>query len=270
MWPWNQSSGTLFTGLICALPRATLLRDKSFRVQPQPARTADHDGIGFAVAAGCRAWCDHQGRIAVRARAEQRARAGRARPMALFHERRRRGNRSARRSPDPAGSANARWEGCGLRRLYRPAVGGTRWPVRGPLYERAVSTRHAAARLAVIHHAVGVLSPCVGRARQTLSRCVRRRSVRAAAGRAQGRDHRRARKGHAEDRRYGRFLPPAAQRHAGRLFGRPCLRRQPRHGGLENDRLSGARYDYRDWVDRHNERFPLPPIGIAQHPNWKE
>jgi gluconate 2-dehydrogenase gamma chain len=32
----------------------------------------------------------------------------------------------------------------------------------------------------------------------------------------------------------------------------------------------GARYDYRDWVDRHNERFPLPPIGIAQHPDWKE
>jgi gluconate 2-dehydrogenase gamma chain len=32
----------------------------------------------------------------------------------------------------------------------------------------------------------------------------------------------------------------------------------------------GARYDYREWVDRHNERFPLPPIGIAQHPNWSE
>jgi gluconate 2-dehydrogenase gamma chain len=32
----------------------------------------------------------------------------------------------------------------------------------------------------------------------------------------------------------------------------------------------GARYDYRDWVDRHNERFPLPPIGIADHPDWKE
>jgi gluconate 2-dehydrogenase gamma chain len=31
----------------------------------------------------------------------------------------------------------------------------------------------------------------------------------------------------------------------------------------------GARYDYRDWVDRHNERFPLPPVGIAQHPDWK-
>jgi gluconate 2-dehydrogenase gamma chain len=32
----------------------------------------------------------------------------------------------------------------------------------------------------------------------------------------------------------------------------------------------GARYDYRDWVDRHNERFPLPPVGIADHPDWKE
>jgi gluconate 2-dehydrogenase gamma chain len=31
----------------------------------------------------------------------------------------------------------------------------------------------------------------------------------------------------------------------------------------------GARYDYRDWVERHNERFPLPPIGIADHPDWK-
>jgi gluconate 2-dehydrogenase gamma chain len=25
----------------------------------------------------------------------------------------------------------------------------------------------------------------------------------------------------------------------------------------------GARYDYRDWIDRHNERYPLPPIGIG-------
>lgn len=25
----------------------------------------------------------------------------------------------------------------------------------------------------------------------------------------------------------------------------------------------GARYDYRDWVGRHNERYPLPPVGIT-------
>ena len=30
----------------------------------------------------------------------------------------------------------------------------------------------------------------------------------------------------------------------------------------------GTRYDYRDWVDRHNERYPLPPVGISGRPEW--
>jgi gluconate 2-dehydrogenase gamma chain len=30
----------------------------------------------------------------------------------------------------------------------------------------------------------------------------------------------------------------------------------------------GARYDYRDWVDRHNQRYPLPPVGIMGRPAW--
>jgi gluconate 2-dehydrogenase gamma chain len=30
----------------------------------------------------------------------------------------------------------------------------------------------------------------------------------------------------------------------------------------------GTRYDYRDWVDRHNERYPLPPVGITGRPDW--
>jgi gluconate 2-dehydrogenase gamma chain len=30
----------------------------------------------------------------------------------------------------------------------------------------------------------------------------------------------------------------------------------------------GARYDYRDWVGRHNERYPLPPVGITGRPEW--
>lgn len=30
----------------------------------------------------------------------------------------------------------------------------------------------------------------------------------------------------------------------------------------------GARYDYRDWVGRHNERYPLPPVSIAGRAQW--
>jgi gluconate 2-dehydrogenase gamma chain len=30
----------------------------------------------------------------------------------------------------------------------------------------------------------------------------------------------------------------------------------------------GARYDYRDWVEHHNERYPLPPVGIGGRAEW--
>ncbi len=30
----------------------------------------------------------------------------------------------------------------------------------------------------------------------------------------------------------------------------------------------GARYDYRDWVSRHNERYPLPPVSIGGRSGW--
>jgi gluconate 2-dehydrogenase gamma chain len=30
----------------------------------------------------------------------------------------------------------------------------------------------------------------------------------------------------------------------------------------------GARYDYLDWVDRHNERYPSPPVGLAGSISW--
>ena len=30
----------------------------------------------------------------------------------------------------------------------------------------------------------------------------------------------------------------------------------------------GARYDYRDWIDKHNQPYPLPPVGLADHPDW--
>lgn len=30
----------------------------------------------------------------------------------------------------------------------------------------------------------------------------------------------------------------------------------------------GARYNYLDWIDRHNERYPLPPVSIMGSANW--
>jgi gluconate 2-dehydrogenase gamma chain len=32
----------------------------------------------------------------------------------------------------------------------------------------------------------------------------------------------------------------------------------------------GTHYDYRDWIDRHNERVTLPTVGIASHPGWSQ
>jgi gluconate 2-dehydrogenase gamma chain len=32
----------------------------------------------------------------------------------------------------------------------------------------------------------------------------------------------------------------------------------------------GTRYDYRDWIDRHNERVTLPVVSISNHPNWSQ
>jgi gluconate 2-dehydrogenase gamma chain len=30
----------------------------------------------------------------------------------------------------------------------------------------------------------------------------------------------------------------------------------------------GTHYDYRDWIDHHNQRIPLPAVGINNHPDW--
>jgi|SRR5580700_977358 gluconate 2-dehydrogenase gamma chain len=30
----------------------------------------------------------------------------------------------------------------------------------------------------------------------------------------------------------------------------------------------GARYDYRDWIERYNETYPLPPVGIMGRADW--
>ena len=30
----------------------------------------------------------------------------------------------------------------------------------------------------------------------------------------------------------------------------------------------GARYNYLDWVSRHNEKFPLPPVSMTGRAEW--
>jgi gluconate 2-dehydrogenase gamma chain len=30
----------------------------------------------------------------------------------------------------------------------------------------------------------------------------------------------------------------------------------------------GARYDYRDWVNRHNELYPHPPVSLEGRADW--
>lgn len=32
----------------------------------------------------------------------------------------------------------------------------------------------------------------------------------------------------------------------------------------------GTHYDYRNWIDRHNQRVTLPTVSIAAHPNWSQ
>ncbi|HXR94309.1 MAG TPA: gluconate 2-dehydrogenase subunit 3 family protein [Rhizomicrobium sp.] len=32
----------------------------------------------------------------------------------------------------------------------------------------------------------------------------------------------------------------------------------------------GTRYDYRDWVDRHNQRYPLAPVSLQGRADWTE
>ena len=34
--------------------------------------------------------------------------------------------------------------------------------------------------------------------------------------------------------------------------------------------IPGTHYDYRDWIDRHNQRVTLPVVSINNHPNWTQ
>ncbi len=64
------------------------------------------------------------------------------------------------------------------------------------------------------------------------------------------------------------FFRAPARKHAGGIFRRSDLRGQSRHVLVAHDRYPGARYDYRDWVHRHNERYPRPPVSLEGRADW--
>jgi hypothetical protein len=59
-----------------------------------------------------------------------------------------------------------------------------------------------------------------------------------------------------------------SQRRAAGFLRRSDLWRQSRHGRLEDDRLSRRALRLSRLGGRHNERFPLPPVGITGRADW--
>jgi gluconate 2-dehydrogenase gamma chain len=53
------------------------------------------------------------------------------------------------------------------------------------------------------------------------------------------------------------------------FFGDPIYGGNRDMAGWKLIGFPGARYDYRDFVARHGEAFPLPPVSIMGRPDWK-
>ncbi len=54
------------------------------------------------------------------------------------------------------------------------------------------------------------------------------------------------------------------------FFADPCYGGNQNMVGWRMIGFPGARYDLRDWVTRHNEPYPLPPVGIYGRPEWAQ
>ena len=52
------------------------------------------------------------------------------------------------------------------------------------------------------------------------------------------------------------------------FFGDPVYGGNRDMAGWKLVGFPGARYDYRDWVERHNEVYPLPPVSIMGRSDW--
>lgn len=52
------------------------------------------------------------------------------------------------------------------------------------------------------------------------------------------------------------------------FFGDPIYGGNRDMAGWKMIGFPGTRYDYSDWIERHNERYPRPPVSIAGSPAW--
>ena len=54
------------------------------------------------------------------------------------------------------------------------------------------------------------------------------------------------------------------------FFADPCYGGNRGMVGWRMIGYPGARYDLRDWITRHNEPYPLPPVSIYGRPEWAQ
>jgi gluconate 2-dehydrogenase gamma chain len=54
------------------------------------------------------------------------------------------------------------------------------------------------------------------------------------------------------------------------LFSDPIYGGNRNMAGWKLIGFPGARYNYRDWVGRHNEPYDRPPIGLSGADDWKK
>jgi gluconate 2-dehydrogenase gamma chain len=65
-------------------------------------------------------------------------------------------------------------------------------------------------------------------------------------------------------------LKPEVQNVREGMFADPIYGGNRDMAGWKLIGFPGARYNYRDWVKRHNEKYDRPPIGLAGSDDWKK
>src|SRR5215470_2968120 len=210
-----------------------------------------------------------EGQLALVGQCRHSTNPGAARTLGVFHPRGRRSHRSARRPADPAGPADTGGQGCRMCGLHRPATCGTVWQGRAVIYARALRRWNAATG-----QSISPLTPAA-RYRQALAALDKYcRSKYAGKSFVQLPDG-------DKDKLLSGLEKGEVQLEgtSGRAFFELLLRNtqegffaDPVYGGNRNMvawkmiGYPGAHYDYRDWVERHNQPYPLPPLSVGGRP----